>query len=299
MVFGLRRGDRPRKRSKSCASMDEEDPLLARSDDFTLHPRIWAFLGCVYIALGLTQAVLAGLWRWLLGAAFGLSLAKLGSTLVGLGVTGGRPQARLPPGASLGARARHCCGAIVLWGSTQFLRLFYRLRWPVVGYGAFVALLVAIHLSSPDPVVSSFPSSCGNNRLGCSRVARSAPQAPRGLEPSTVPSALEDVQAAVEGWVDRQAGARVLTSSPGFIHARCMTPFWGFADDLYVSLKCDEQGWTLVEAQGQLRVGKSDLGVNSRRLRRLFDWLDGAELPEGQCSGSGGSSRGGDTEKSN
>jgi hypothetical protein len=33
-----------------------------------------------------------------------------------------------------------------------------------------------------------------------------------------------------------QTHARVLTSGPGFLHARFLTFFWGFADDLFVSI---------------------------------------------------------------
>jgi uncharacterized protein (DUF1499 family) len=40
-----------------------------------------------------------------------------------------------------------------------------------------------------------------------------------------------------------------------------------------------------VEAQAQLRLGRSDLGVNRRRLRRLFEALEAQHdmLPQGLC----------------
>ena len=266
----------------------EEDPFLrernGKDDHTTMHPRLWGALGVAYVILGIVQISLATLWRSWFGAAVGFGLAKMGTTLIGIGVTGGR-QSPLAPGASLGARWRHMAGAIVLWGSTKFQKLFYALRWPVLGYGAFVALLITIRLNSPDLRIESFPENCGGNFLGCNRVAEHNPQAAKDLHPLHLAASLNATQAAVEAWINGQAGARVITSSPGFVHARVVTPIWGFADDFMVSLKCSgDPEKVLVEAQGQLRIGKSDLGVNGRRNRRFFNWLALKSLPEGSCS---------------
>lgn len=266
----------------------EEDPFLrernGKDDHGIMAPHLWAALGVVYIILGLVQISLASIWRWWFGAAVGFGLAKMGTTLIGIGVTGGR-QPPLPPGASFGGRMRHMAGAVVLWGSTKFQKLFYALRWPVLGYGAFVALLITIRLNSPDPKMNAFPDSCNGNYLGCSRVAEHHIQAPKGLEPLRLSSSLNATQMAVEAWINGQVGARVLASSPGFVHARVVTPVWGFADDFMVRLRCDsESERVLVEAQGQLRIGKSDLGVNGRRNRQFFTWLAQKPLPEGHCN---------------
>lgn len=266
----------------------EEDPFLrernGKDDHGIMAPHLWAALGVAYVILGLVQFFLATFYRWWLGAALGFGLAKMGTTLIGIGVTGGR-QPPLPPGSSFGARMRHMAGAIVLWGSTKFQKLFYALRWPVLGYGVFVVLLITIRLNSPDPIMDAFPESCGGNHLGCSRVAEHHPQAPKGLEPLYLSSSLNVTQAAVEAWINDQVGARVLASSPGFVHARVVTPVWGFADDFMVSLRCSgDSEKALVEAQGQLRIGKSDLGVNGRRNRQFFTWLAQKPLPAGSCS---------------
>jgi uncharacterized protein (DUF1499 family) len=274
----------------------EEEPLIQdnanKDDQLKLHPKIWSALGGLYVVLGIIQMSLAALWFWWWGIAAGFGLTKLGTTLIGIGVTGGR-QAPLPPGASFLDRFRNFLGAIVLWGSTKFQHLFYILRWPVLGFGIYVALLVTIRYNSPDPQLTSFPASCGSNIHGCSRIATENAQTARGLEPFLANSSINDTQSAVEEWITSQAGMRVIYSSSkisskhlhqggkGFAHARVVTPIWGFADDFMVGFTCDnDSGKVLVEAQGQLRIGKSDLGVNVRRNKRFYTWLALKNLPE-------------------
>jgi uncharacterized protein (DUF1499 family) len=165
-------------------------------------------------------------------------------------------------------------------------RLFWVLRWPLYAYGLFVVLLIAVHLASPDPAATTFPTKCPHHkRLGCSRVAVTEPHAARGLDPLRLASPLNATQAAVAEWIGGQPGGRVLRSSPGFIHARFTTLVFGFADDLFVGLRCDGEGNSVVEAQGQLRIGKSDLGVNARRNQKLFAAVGAAAggLPQGRC----------------
>ena len=161
-------------------------------------------------------------------------------------------------------------------------------------------MLIAIHVSSPDPIVTSFPSKC-ESRFGCSRVADEGKHSARGLEPPRLQTPINVTLSAVEDWINSQNGARVLFTSSTFIHARFLTFFWGFADDFFVNLRCvtptkstNLQGMdknanifkeTLVEVQGQLRLGKSDLGVNARRNQRFIGWLNDVkgELLHGSC----------------
>lgn len=54
------------------------------------------------------------------------------------------------------------------------------------------------------------------------------------------------------------------------MHARFVSKLWGFADDLFVRVACDDRGLALVEAQGQLRLGVGDMDVNLARVARLW-----------------------------
>ena len=296
--FGKRKQKSTHKRSRSLLVMmnenqDEDEYLLDASGQqrspFThsLHPKVWSFLGVLYIILGISQAILAITWFWYLGVAIGLSIAKLGSTLLGIGITGGGSQTSLPPSSTFKQKLQHCGFAIILWGATKIQRLFFYLRWPIVGYGVFVALLLTIRITSPDPHLVAFPDSCpANNKLGCSRVAVDQPHGPRGVTPLFLPASLNATQAAIQGWIWAQAGSRIVYATPGFIHARVVTPIWGFADDFFVSLRCEpDHKQVVVETQGQLRIGKSDLGVNGRRNKNFFAWLKQKqdELPEEEC----------------
>jgi len=86
-------GRRKAKRSASVQALrmaeGENEPLLGtEKHSSTLSPKMWMTLGILYIVLGIMQVTLAALWRWWFGVAIGLSIAKLGSTLLGMGMTG-------------------------------------------------------------------------------------------------------------------------------------------------------------------------------------------------------------------
>lgn len=60
----------------------------------------------------------------------------------------------------------------------------------------------------------------------------------------------------------------------GLITVRCRSLVFRFVDDLTIWMKLDENGMTRVDARSASRVGRGDLGVNARRLSRLFRTLD-------------------------
>ena len=107
------------------------------------------------------------------------------------------------------------------------------------GYGVVVFLMVLVRLASADYLWAGFPNECpSDKRFGCSRIAESNPHAARHLTPLHLAAALPDVQAQAEAWVAASAQAHLLKDSrPGFLHARYLTWFWGFADDFMVSLR--------------------------------------------------------------
>ena len=60
----------------------------------------------------------------------------------------------------------------------------------------------------------------------------------------------------------------------GIISVSCVSPVFRFVDDLTIWVALDPDGLTRVEALSRSRKGTGDLGVNARRIERLFDRLD-------------------------
>lgn len=252
-----------------------------------LHPRLWLALGISYIGIGVVELCLAALWRFWLGVALGFGIAKMGMSLCGMTLASRPPP---PP-------ARGCLGWIknlgrrgLMWGASKVQALFFFFRWLIYAYGAVVFLMLLIHVASPEYRWAGFPNECpADKRFGCSRIAESNPHNARHLLPLHLNAALDDVQAQVERWVQAQPQSHVLGDSRrAFVHARILTLFWGFADDMMISLRCNEEQQTVIEVQGQLRLGKSDFGVNSRRNERFLVELSQAaqagDIPVGLCT---------------
>lgn len=89
---------------------------------------------------------------------------------------------------------------------------------------------------------------------------------------------------AIKQWtLQSHAFSRLVqsTSKKGkkeYMHFRILSTLFGFADDfmIQVSLNDDEKDsrTIVVEAQGQLRLGVSDLHVNAKRNNRLIDFIE-------------------------
>lgn len=262
------------------------DSPAAESSRYQLHPKLWMALGVAYIVTGVVELCLAALWRFYLGIALGFGLAKMGTSLCGMTLA-----TRPPPPPSRG-----CFGAIknqgrrlLMWGASQLQSLFYMFRWVIYLYGVVVLLMAAIHLGSPDYRYRDFPNECPpDKQWGCSRIAESNPHGVRHLQPLHLAATVADVQSYATSWVQDQAQARLLGDTrPGFLHARILTFFWGFADDFLISLRCNEVGQAVVEVQSQLRIGYSDLGVNGRRneqfMLQLSQAVQQGHIPQGTC----------------
>lgn len=278
----------------SLATMSDQESLLPtrsgvkiHTSDAPVHPWFWTALGGIYVCLGIVQLTVALVWRWWFGVAIGFGITKLGTSLLGLGLTGGRPPSGPPSGSSAFVHMKHAMWLTITSGSSKIAKLMWIFRWPIYGYGLFALLLVLIHVASPNPRVKGFPDACPRDRrFACSRVAFNNYHAARGLQPLQIPATSPDVQNLVEKWINSQSGTRILRSNSGFIHARFLSLILGFADDVFVGLKCDVEGHTIVEVQGQSRIGYSDLGVNHRRNARLLQAVQvlSQALPEDACS---------------
>lgn len=75
----------------------------------------------------------------------------------------------------------------------------------------------------------------------------------------------------------RDMGWEVLAADPraGRIEAVATTPLFGFEDDVVIRLRHAE-GETRLDVRSRSRVGRSDLGVNAKRIRRYLAAVRGA-----------------------
>jgi len=174
------------------------------------------------------------------------------------------------------------------------LRAVKPLCWLGIANGwllAWILIHISVRLAAPDAQLSGFPESCPEGLpIGCSRVARSNPNRPDGMEPFVAASPSAAVAEDVRAWASANGG-RLLQDKTGpggvFLHYRFLSQFMGFPDDMMVSVSC-EQERSVVEVQGQLRVGYGDMGVNTARNTALLQHLAASQagLEPGKCTGS-------------
>lgn len=102
------------------------------------------------------------------------------------------------------------------------------------------------------------------------------------LAPARAPGDVAAVAARVERWVAQEGlpgSSRVLSrvdaedGSWTVLRTRHVTPLMGFADDGWARVTRAGASSSLVEFQGQLRLGGSDLGVNYARAGRLMAFV--------------------------
>lgn len=152
------------------------------------------------------------------------------------------------PGTSAAATMRCGCSCRDHWSWTQPLPPILRpTHPPPTAYGLLALLMLLIHVFSPDPDVSAFPSSCPRGKsLGCSRIAEQGAHHARHLKPLHLNTTLAAASAATAAWVEQQSQPRILRRRDDFIHARFLTVFWGFADDFFVGLRWEWLGPVMI-----------------------------------------------------
>lgn len=62
----------------------------------------------------------------------------------------------------------------------------------------------------------------------------------------------------------------VVTQSEGYLHAECASALFGFVDDLELQLRPDDG---IIAVRSASRLGRSDLGVNRKRVEGLRETL--------------------------
>lgn len=257
------RSDQPEEEPK------HSDPPARRSffDSYPMY--------LLYAAVGFTQCVLAATVGHGVGVVTGLVATATALPLSLLAA----PDRKLPPVLRSTQKS-----ATKLLSSPQTLRA---VRVLCKGSVLFAALLTLVRALGSDGMAKGprlgFPGQCPRGfEVGCARVALTYANGADDLQPLMLSASTEAAERAVRRWVASEPRSTILaegsTDSAEFspvvyVHSRHLSFLWGFPDDLWVRLTPQGDGATLVEAQGSLRVGKGDMGVNGKRIGRLWRFL--------------------------
>jgi uncharacterized protein (DUF1499 family) len=105
-------------------------------------------------------------------------------------------------------------------------------------------------------------------------VARQQREAYPGLAPIRVDAEREPVFEAAEN-LAREEGWRIVEADPveGRIEAVDRSFWFGFRDDVVIRITEAEDGRTRIDMRSASRIGRSDLGVNARRIRSFLTQL--------------------------
>ena len=156
--------------------------------------------------------------------------------------------------------------------------------WKATGalLAIYLLLVAGITLAAPDEPWNAFPAGCPHES-NCTRVADQNVRG-EGLAPMRVAAGRDDVQTALEAWLEEQPRTRILSSQEGFVHAVQRTVFFRFPDDFTFQISC-EGNETVIQVQSQSRLGLSDFGVNEKRVRGFYSGFDASALAPGNCAG--------------
>ena len=211
-----------------------------------------------------------GLWHFRTGftilrfAAYGGALAALAS-LVAAGVAWpGRSDRRTGAVAVLG----FVVGTLTVllpwsqWRAVQHLPMIHDISTDTTEPPAFVALL-ELRRQAPN---------------GADYEGRAVAEQQRAAYPDIVPlhlSMAPDKAFERTLSVVRELGWSVAAADPvsGRIEATETSLLFGFADDIVVRVRADGDG-SRIDVRSMSRVGRSDVGANARRIRRLFARLN-------------------------
>ena len=159
-----------------------------------------------------------------------------------------------------------------------------RRGWKAAGalLSVYLLFVAGITLAAPDKPWDAFPAGCPRES-NCTRVADYSVRG-EGLAPLRLAAARDDVQTALEAWLENQPRTRILNSQEGFVHAVQRTAFFRFPDDFTFKLFCEGEE-TIIQVQSQSRLGVSDFGVNEKRVHGFYTGFDASALAPGNCAG--------------
>jgi uncharacterized protein (DUF1499 family) len=79
-----------------------------------------------------------------------------------------------------------------------------------------------------------------------------------------------DAWRAVRSTVAGLSRANIITQTDEYLHAECRSAVFGFVDDLELHLRPEQK---LIAVRSAARLGRSDLGVNRKRVETLRSLL--------------------------
>ena len=101
-------------------------------------------------------------------------------------------------------------------------------------------------------------------------VSSDAEDAEHRIEPFALAVPPDAAWSAIQAEVAKLPRTSIAESGPTYLHAKCTSALFRFVDDLELQLR-SSQG--LVAVRSASRVGRSDLGVNRRRVESLRETL--------------------------
>jgi len=238
----------------------------------------WAGRAATLTMTALALAVVAVLGVLLAGPAHRLGLlpARWALGLFGLAAIVGLVAAIL---AALGLGFAIAAGA---WRSVAGSAVAL-----IVALAAAAPLLVMVQLATAVPVIHDITTDTDNpptwvalrsvrsasengTAYGGPSVASQQKRAYPDVAPLNVPMPPDRAFARVET-AARALGWRIVTAAPaeGRLEASDTTRWFGFTDDIVVRVRATPQG-SRIDVRSASRLGRSDLGVNARRVRAFL-----------------------------
>lgn len=153
--------------------------------------------------------------------------------------------------------------------SRSLLHNIVLLIFTIAVMGYFISTLVMIPLISPDPVITSFPSSCPHPN-NCTRIANTNNRE-HGISPLVINASTTKVKGAILDWIGSQI---ILSESTNFYHIRWTQPLTRFRDDVIILLIPNSNNTQItIWIQSQSRLGSYDFNTNTNRVNAFMQFM--------------------------
>jgi len=129
-------------------------------------------------------------------------------------------------------------------------------------------IVAGLGLRLAVPFISSTPVAQGivTSTDGSSSLAP-CPDTPNcAVDAYPVTASADDAIETLAGIIYNQAGTEILSQQQNYLHATYTSTIMGYIDDIEFLVSDDK---TTVHVRGASRLGKSDLGVNAKRIEHL------------------------------